>query len=43
MDELVHVILAIDKVYTAPQTILDCGAGLGGLNQVLMPNWERVD
>ncbi len=28
MDPLVHVILPIDKVHTAPQRALDCGPGL---------------
>ncbi len=38
MDQLVHVILAIDKVRTASQRALDCGPGLGGLNHVYGPN-----
>ncbi len=33
MDQLMHVILANDKVYTAPQRVLDYGPGLGGLKQ----------
>ncbi len=38
MDQLVHAILAIDKVYTAPQRTLDYRPGLGELNQVNGPN-----
>ncbi len=34
MDQLVNVLLAIDKVHTVPQRALDCEPGLGGLNQV---------
>ncbi len=37
MDQLVHVILPIDKVHIAPQRVLDCGPGLDGLNQVMGP------
>ncbi len=33
-DQLVNVIIAIDKVHTAPQTALCYRPGLGGLNQV---------
>ncbi len=32
MNQLVNVILYIDKVHAAPQRALDCGSGLGGLN-----------
>ncbi len=31
-----NVILTIDKVHPAP--VLNCGPGLGGLNQVYGPN-----
>ncbi len=34
MDQIMNVIITIDKVHTAPQRALDCGPGLGGLNQV---------
>ncbi len=34
MDQLVKVLLAIDKTHTSPQKALNCGPGLGGLNQV---------
>ncbi len=37
MDQLVNVILAIDKVHTALQRVLDCRPGLGGLKQVMGP------
>ncbi len=32
-----NVILAIDKVHTAPPMGLDCGPGLGELNQIPFP------
>ncbi len=35
MDQRMKLILTIDKVHTAPQRVLDCGPGLGELNQVL--------
>ncbi len=38
MDQLMHVILTIDKVHTTTQRALDCELGLGGLNQVYGPN-----
>ncbi len=38
MDQLVHVILAIDKVHTASQRALDHGPGLGGLIQTFHPS-----
>ncbi len=38
MDELVNVLLAIDKVITVPQRALNCRPGLGELSQVYMPN-----
>ncbi len=31
-DQLMNVILTIDNVYTAPQRVVDCRPGLGGLN-----------
>ncbi len=34
MDHQVNVILTIDKVHTTPHRVVDCGQGLGGLNQV---------
>ncbi len=37
MDQLVCVLLAIDKVHTAPQRALDCGPSLGGLNHFMGP------
>ncbi len=37
VDQLVNVILAIDKVHTVPQRTLECRPGLGGLNQVMGP------
>ncbi len=33
MCQFSKVILTIDKAHTVPQTALDCGLGLGGLNQ----------
>ncbi len=33
-----NVILTIDKVHTAVQSVLDCEPGLGGLNQVYGSN-----
>ncbi len=38
MDQLVNVILAIDKVLTELQSVIDCSSGLGGLNQIDGPN-----
>ncbi len=32
MEQLINVLLAIDKSHTVPQRALDCGTGLGGLN-----------
>ncbi len=32
MDQLVNVLLAVDKACTLPQMALDCGPGLSGLN-----------
>ncbi len=40
MDQLMNVVLTIDKVNTAPQRALDCRPGLGGLNQVYGPNHQ---
>ncbi len=37
MDQLINVILTIDKVHTTPQRALDCRPGLCGLNQVMNP------
>ncbi len=38
MKQLMYVQLTIDKIHTAPQKALDCGPGLGGLNQVYGTN-----
>ncbi len=38
MDQLINVLLAIDKAHTVPQRALDCEPGFGGLNQVHGPN-----
>ncbi len=39
MGQFSRVLLAIDKVHTVPPpTALDCGIGLGGLNQVYWHN-----
>ncbi len=38
MDQSINVLLAIDKAYIVPLRALDCGPGLGGLNQVYGPN-----
>ncbi len=37
MDQLVNVLFSIDKAHTVPQRTMDCGPGLGGLNQVTSP------
>ncbi len=37
MDQLVNVLLAIDKVHTEPQKALDCGQGLGRLTRFIGP------
>ncbi len=37
MGQFSKVLLAIDKVHTAPQKALDCRSGLCGLNQVYGP------
>ncbi len=37
MDQLVNVLLAIDKANTVLQKAPDCGPGLSGLNQVYGP------
>ncbi len=42
MDQLVHVILAIDKVHTAPQSALHYIPGLGRLNQAFKPNHHNA-
>ncbi len=38
MDQLVNVLLAIDKAHTVPWKALYCRPDLGGLNQVNGPN-----
>ncbi len=38
MNQSVNVILDIAKVHAAPQRVLDCGSGLGGLNLICGPN-----
>ncbi len=38
MDQLVNVLLFINKAHTVPQRAMDCGPGFGGLNQVYAPN-----
>ncbi len=38
MGQFNKVLLDIDSVHTVPQRALDCRPGLGGLNQVYMPN-----
>ncbi len=38
MSKFSKVLLTIDKAHTVPQRVLDCGLGLGGLNQVYGPN-----
>ncbi len=42
MDQLVSVILAINKVHRPPQIALDCKPGLGKLNQVYDPNLYSI-
>ncbi len=37
MGQLSKVLVAFDNIYTVPQRSLDCGPGLGGLNQVMGP------
>ncbi len=34
MDQFSKVLIAIYNAHTVPQRVLDCGPGLGGLNQV---------
>ncbi len=34
MNQIMNIILTIYKVHTAPQRAMDCGPGLGGINQV---------
>ncbi len=44
MDQLVHVILAINKVCTARQRAPDCGPGLGEIyDQILCQNESHVE
>ncbi len=38
MGQFSKVLLSIDNVHTVPQRALGCGTGLGGLNQVYVPN-----
>ncbi len=38
MDQIVNVILNINKVHTSQQMTLDGGLGLSGLSQVYGPN-----
>ncbi len=38
MGQFSNVPLAIDNSHTVTQRTLDCGPGLGGLNQVYEPN-----
>ncbi len=38
MGQFSKVLLAIGNAHTVPQRALDCGPGLGGLNQVCVPN-----
>ncbi len=42
MCQFSKVLLPIDKVHTVPQNALDCGPGLGGLNQVYGPNVSAI-
>ncbi len=37
MGQFSKVLLAIDNAHIAPRRALDCGQGLGGLNQVVGP------
>ncbi len=37
MGQFSKVLLAIDNEYPVAQRALDCGPGLGGLNQVYVP------
>ncbi len=38
MGLFIKVTITIDSAHTVPQRSLDCGPGLGGLNQVYGPN-----
>ncbi len=38
MGQFSKVLLAIDNAHTVPQRVMDCGPGLGGLNQVYEHN-----
>ncbi len=38
MDQSINVLSAICKAHTVPQRVMDCGYGLGGLNQVYWPD-----
>ncbi len=42
MDQLVNLILAIDKAHTVPERVLDCRPDLGGLNHVDGPNHSTL-
>ncbi len=37
MGQFSKVLLAIENAHTVPQKALDCGQGLGGLNQLMDP------
>ncbi len=43
MDQLVDVILAINKVHIAPYKALTCGPGVGWLNQVYVGNFRAIE
>ncbi len=38
MGQIKQSTIAIDNAHTVPQRVLDCGPGLGGLNQVYGSN-----
>ncbi len=40
MGQFSNVLLAFDNAHTVPQRDLDCGPGIGGLNQVYGPNFH---
>ncbi len=40
MGQFSKVLQAIDNEHTVPDTALDCGPGLGRLNQVRMPHLD---
>ncbi len=42
MDQLINILLAIDKAHTVPQMALDCGPGLGGVSSTdMLTIWCR--